>query len=607
MNQYPRWAYLAIGLVLLLGTIYALPNVYGSDPALQLSARRAAPIDAALIERVGAVLSDKGVTAKDIALDGNRVAIRFASIADRKAASDALEQAIGEQYVIALNLLSAMPRWLAAIGGKQMYMGLDLRGGVHFLMQVDTKAVIKQTEDRFVAELRTALREAKVRYKAVAVEPGGGVGVQFDDAEALESGRSLVNRDFPDLILDKGASTDTSLRLILSESYLREVQESALEQNLTTLRNRVNELGVAEPVIQRQGATRIVVELPGIEDPAEAKEIIGSTATLEFRMVDLNGSVQDAVEGRIPVTSALFYERNGGPVLLNKRVMLTGESIIDASSGLEQQSGQPAVFVTLDGDGGRRFRNATRDEIGKPMAVLYIEHVKGKPVQEVISIATIRDQLGQRFQITGLDSADEARNLALLLRAGALAAPIEIVQESTVGPSLGQDNIDVGLRSVMFGLALVVLFMLVYYQVFGLIANIAVTFNLVLLVALLSALQATLSMPGIAGIALTIGMAVDANVLINERIREELRNGNTPQASIFAGYERAFSSIADGNLTTLIAGIVLFNFGTGPVRGFAVTLCLGIVTSMFTAIWCTRALVNLIYGGNKRITRLAIG
>lgn len=606
MNQYPRWAYLLIAIVLGVGTLYALPNVYGTDPALQLSPQRAAAVDDALVERVSTLLRDKGITAKNIVSGDNRLEIRFDSTEDRAVAKVAIEEAIGAQYVVALNLLPATPAWLRAIGAKPMYMGLDLRGGVHFLMQVDMKAVVKQTEERFVSELRASLREAKVRYKSVNTDPRGGVSVQFSDATELDSGRNVVYSDFPDLVLDQETSDETSLRLTISETYLKDMQESALEQNLTTLRNRVNELGVAEPVIQRQGSSRIVVELPGIEDPAEAKTILGSTATLEFRMVDIENNAQDALEGRVPVNSALYYERDGNPVLLSKRVMLTGDYIIDASAGFEQQNGLPAVFITLDGDGARRFSRATREEIGKPMGVVYIEQVKGRPVQEVINIATIRDQLSKRFQITGLSSPEEARNLALLLRAGSLAAPIEIVQESTVGPSLGQDNIDRGFRSVMIGLALVVLFMLAYYRVFGLIANIAVTANLILLVALLSALQATLSMPGIAGIALTIGMAVDANVLINERIREEIRNGNTPQASIFAGYNRAFSSIADGNLTTLIAGVVLFSFGTGPVRGFAVTLSLGILTSMFTSIWCTRALANLIYGG-KRVARLSIG
>ncbi len=473
-------------------------------------------------------------------------------------------------------------------------------------MQVDVNAVKRQSDERFVSELRSALREEKIRYRSVARDPAGGINVQFLSAEVMARGLDLIGADFADLA-ETGRSDASSFQvhLLPSDEYLLEAKRTALKQNLTTLRNRVNELGVAEPVIQQQGDSRIVVQLPGVEDPTEAKKIIGATATLEFRLVHLDGDPEAAVAGKVPVSAKLYYERNGNPLLLKKRVMLTGEYIIDASSGIEQQSGQPAVFITLDGKGARIFSRATREEIGKPMAVVYIEQQQGRPVEEVINVATIRDELSKRFQITGLDSTEEARNLALLLRAGALAAPIEIIEERTVGPSLGEDNIERGLNSVLIGLALVLVFMAVYYKVFGLVADVALIVNVVLVVALLSMLQATLTLPGTAGIVLTVGMADDANVLIFQRIKEELANGNSPQASIHAGYEKAFSTIADANITTLIAAIVLFSFGTGPIKGFAVTLSLGIVTSMFTAIIGTRALINLIYG-NRRLKKIAI-
>jgi preprotein translocase subunit SecD len=432
------------------------------------------------------------------------------------------------------------------------------------------------------------------------------VVAKFLNAAVRTEANEFIEDEFRDLIVeDQSTAAEQVLYLKPKAEYLLEARKTALKQNLTTLRNRVNELGVAEPVIQQQGEARIVVQLPGVEDPVEAKKLLGATATLEFRMVDTGGDVTAAVEGRVPINSKLYFERSGDPVLLNKRVMLTGDYIIDASSGIEQQTGSPAVFITLDGKGAKIFSRATREQIGKPMAVVYIEQQQGRPVEEVISIATIRDELSKRFQITGLDSTEEARTLALLLRAGALAVPIEIIEERTVGPSLGQENIDRGLNSVVIGLALVLVFMAIYYKVFGLIADVALALNIVLVVALLSMLQATLTLPGIAGIVLTVGMAVDANVLIFQRIREEIKNGNSPQASIHAGYEKAFSTIADANITTLIAAIVLFNFGTGPIQGFAVTLSLGIVTSMFTAIIGTRALVNVIYG-NRRLDKLTI-
>ncbi len=605
MNQYPLWRYLLIAVVIAVGVLYALPNLYGDDPSLQISARRAAPVDEALRSQVATALTAAGIEPKRIELAPGRLLLRFADNDSRSRARPVVAEAVGdERYVVALNRASGTPEWLRAIGGKPMYMGLDLRGGVHFLMEVDMDAVRVQTDERFVSELRAALREAKVRYRSITRESGGGIRISFLNEEMAERGSVVIGTEFSDL---SASDTDsaTDVRLTVSEELMQETRRTALKQNLTTLRNRVNEFGVAEPVIQQQGDSRIVVQLPGVEDTAEAKKILGATATLEFRMVDIEGDVEAAVEGRVPIDAKLFYERNGAPILLDKRVMLTGEYIIDAASGIEQQTGSPAVFITLDGKGARIFSRATREQIGKPMGVVYIEQRKGRPVQEVINVATIRDELSKRFQITGLDSTEEARTLALLLRAGALAAPIEIIEERTVGPSLGQDNIDQGLKSVIIGMAAVLLFMALYYKVFGLVANLALLLNLVLIVSLLSMLQATLTLPGIAGIVLTIGMAVDANVLIFQRIREELANGNSPQMSINSGYDKAFSTIADANITTLIAAIVLFSFGTGPIKGFAVTLSLGIATSMFTAIAGTRAVVNLIYGG-RRLKKLSI-
>lgn len=605
MNQYPLWRYLLLIVVVGVGIIYALPNIYGDDPALQISARRAAPVDEALAGRVREALDKAGLKAKKIELGESSLMVRFDSVEARREARDLVANAAGdEDYIAALNLASATPEWLRSLGGKPMYMGLDLRGGVHFLMEVDMDAVRVQTDERFISDLRTKFREEKIRYRAIARDPAGGISVTFLNETMKARGQGVLDVDFAELAASD-ADEANAVKLVVDEAVMEETRRNALKQNLTTLRNRVNEFGVAEPVIQQQGDRRIVVQLPGVEDPAEAKKILGSTATLEFRMVDLEGDPQAAVDGRVPVNSKLYYERNGNPVLLEKRVMLTGEYIIDASSGIEQQSGSPAVFITLDGKGARIFSRATREQIGKPMGVVYIEQREGRSFEEVINVATIRDELSKRFQITGLDTTEEARTLALLLRAGALAAPIEIIEERTVGPSLGQDNIDQGFKSVVIGMIGVLIFMALYYKVFGMVANLALVLNLVLIVALLSMLQATLTLPGIAGIVLTVGMAVDANVLIFQRIREELANGNSPQMSINSGYDKAFSTIADANITTLIAAIVLFSFGTGPIKGFAVTLSLGIATSMFTAITGTRAVVNLIYGG-RRINKLSI-
>ena len=616
INQYPAWKYALIAVALVAGVIFALPNLFGEDPAVQVSAVRGAPIDETLRDRLVGRIETAGITARETEIT-DRLLIRFASGEDQLKARGIIEDVLDRQYVVALNLAPATPDWLAGVGALPMYMGLDLRGGVHFLMEVDLAGAVTQAEQRYAGDLRSLLREEKLRQRAITVRANGGLIIRFNDVGHRDRAYDLVRQRMPELIVESTVNVgDPVLDIQLGETAKREIERFAVQQNVTTLRNRVNELGVAEPVIQKQGENRIVVQLPGVQNTARAKEILGATATLEFRMVH-NESATALATGRTPSTAKLFRERNGAPILLQRSVMLTGEYITDAASGIDQQSGSPAVFITLDGKGARLFSNRTRDKIGRPMAVVYIEHksftelVDGvrkrrkEIVEEVINVATIRDQLGKRFQITGLDTTEEARNLALLLRAGALAAPIEIVEERTVGPSLGQANIDQGFRSVVIGFVLVLVLMAVYYKRFGLVANLALTLNLVLVVAMLSLLQATLTLPGIAGIVLTVGMAVDANVLIFERIREEIRNGNTPQASIHAGYAKAFSTIADANITTLIAAVLLFGFGTGPIKGFAITLSLGIATSMFTAIMMTRAVINLMYGG-RRVAALSV-
>jgi preprotein translocase subunit SecD len=610
MNQYPAWKYVLIGLVLLFGLLYALPNLFGEDPAVQVTSARGFTLPPNLERTIEDTLVAEQIGIKDKEQVGNRLLYRFESTADQIQAADVLKEALGEQYVVALNLAHATPSWLRAVGGKPMTLGLDLQGGVHFLMQVDMETARSQQLDRYVDDLRATLRTEGIRYVSVRRE-GSGVLALLRSTEDRDSALALMRRD-PNL---QGLTVETletpeyfGLSGKVQEAQLLELQQTALKQNITTLRNRVNEIGVAEPVIQQQGADRVVVQLPGVQDTVEAKKIIGATATLEYRAVDeANDAFTAAQTGRVPPESRLYDDMNGQPVLLKKRLIVSGDQLIGASSGFDQQTGQPQVSVTLDGVGAKRMLDFTRDNVGNRMAVVYIEQKPGgRKTEEVISVAVVREPFGKRFQTTGLDSMSEASQLALLLRAGALAAPMEIVEERTVGPSLGRDNVEQGFKSVVIGFVLVLLFMALYYRVFGLVADLALFANLVLLVSLLSMLGATLTMPGIAGIVLTVGMAVDANVLIFERIREELRSGNTPQASIRAGYDKAFSTIADANITTLIAAFVLFLFGTGPIKGFAVTLSLGIVTSMFTAIMGTRAVVNLIYGGRKRVAKLAI-
>lgn len=618
MNRYPAWKYILLAIVVLIGCVYALPNIYGEDPALQISGVRQAEVGEALSGRVSQVLEGAGIAVKLIEREEGKMLVRFDDTETQLTAADHIKAALGHDYVVAFNLAPATPAWLTAFNALPMYLGLDLRGGVHFLMEVDMVSAGKQAIERYTNEIRALLREEKIRYAMIRSEEGR-VRLVLRNEEDRDQAYSILRKSFPTLVVEEAETAGKPGMLVRpSEQEARETQQFALQQNILTLRNRVNELGVAEPVIQQQGASRIVVQLPGVQDPGQAKRILGATATLEYRAVDIEHDVERAVAGKVPAGSRLYKQRDGGHILLKKSVIATGDQIVNARSGFDQTSGSPMVSVSLDAKGARSMLKFTKDNVGKPMAVVFIENrsetsiVDGKPVkrqvkvEEVVSVATIRGVFSSRFQTTGLDSPKEAQELALVLRSGALAAPIEIVEERTVGPSLGKDNIRQGFNSVIIGFIVVLVFMAVYYRVFGLVANLALTLNLVLIVAILSMLQATLTLPGIAGIVLTVGMAVDANVLIFERIREELRIGNSPQASIQAGYEKALSTIADANITTLIASIVLLSFGTGPVKGFAVTLSIGIMTSMFTAIFGTRAIINLIYGGRRRVAKLMI-
>lgn len=612
LNQYAWWKYLIIAIVLLIGIIFALPNLFGEDPAIQISPARATQtLDDAFYKRVLSVLDSEDIEHKSSQLTEQQLLIRFSNTEVQLKAADILRLELGRDYVVALNLAPSTPGFMQSLGLSPMYLGLDLRGGVHFLMEVDMEAAIRQVEEGYIETLRGQFREERVRYAGLLRDPTGGIKVSLRNAADLEKARDVIRSELPTLQVEQ-SEQGLELKLTLTEEEILEKRDFALKQNMTTLRNRVNELGVAEPTIQQQGQDRIVVQLPGVQDTARAKEILGATATLEFRLVDEDNDPREAASsGRTPLKSELFYERNGQPWLLLKQIIITGDYIIDAASGIDQQSGSPAVFINLDGKGARRMENGTKDNIGRLLAVVFIENktesklVDGEVIQEkyqvkdVINVATIQDRLSRRFQITGLDSTTEARNLALLLRAGALAAPITIVEERTVGPSAGQENIDQGFTSALMAFALVLLFMALYYRMFGLVSDLALIINVILIIAFLSLLQATLTLPGIAGIILTMGMAVDANVLIFERIREELKLGNSPQAAIHTGFDRAFGTILDANITTLIAAIVLFSFGTGPVKGFAVTLSIGILTSMFTAVMAARGIVNFMYGGRR--------
>jgi preprotein translocase subunit SecD len=623
VNRYPTWGYALIALAIALGFLYTLPNFFGESPAVQVSSARATlKVDAALLQKVQDTLNKAGLEYRGAVFDATGIRVRFADTDTQLKAKDAIHAALNPgaapqatpeddpnvSYVVALNLLPASPAWLAAIRALPMYLGLDLRGGVHFLLQVDMAGATTKRLESLAGDVRQHLRERNVRHGGVTRE-GQTLRVRFRDAAMRDRARETMLASLPDLaVLEREDGQDLLLVATLKPEAVKRNQEYALKQNITTLHNRINELGVAEPVIQQQGAERIVVQLPGVQDVTRAKRLIGRTATLEIRMVaeeHMNPeALASAARGQPPFGTEYYVERNGQPLLVRRQVVLTGDRLTDAQPGFDSQTNEPAVHLRLDGQGARIFQEVTRENVNKRMAILLIEKGKG----EVVTAPVIRSEIpGGRVQISGRMSTTEATDVALLLRAGSLAAPMEIVEERTVGPSLGRDNIEKGFNATMWGFIAIVLFMSVYYVVFGLISSVALAANLLFLVALLSLLQATLTLPGIAAIALTLGMAIDANVLINERIREELRGGATPQAAIAAGYERAWGTIFDSNVTSLIAGLALLIFGQGPVRGFAVVHCLGILTSIFSAVTVSRAMVNLAYGHRRRVARLAIG
>jgi preprotein translocase subunit SecD len=617
MNRYPLWKYILIAVLLAIGFLYTVPNFYGESPAVQVSTvKPTTKIDSTLLDRVEETLTKGGFKPEGLLQDESGVKARFGDTDTQLKAKELLQSQLGEDYVVALNLLSRSPRWLASIGALPMYLGLDLRGGVHFLLQVDMKAAINKKIDTTVGDIRGTLRDKKIQYSGVAREKDNVV-VRFRDKDAQTKGISEIEKALPDLELK--AQDDVDFRVIarLKLEAVTRTQEFALQQNITTLRNRVNELGVAEPIIQQQGADRVVVQLPGVQDTTRAKDILGRTATLEVRMVEAHAGdpagrnfdpqkIDQATKGQVPFGMELHYASRDGSkeaLLLSKQIVITGERLTDASPGFDSTSNTPIVSVTVDGQGARVIQQVTREGVKRRMAILLID--RGKP--EVLTAPVIQSELGARFQISGFKTTTETKDLSLLLRAGALAAPMEIVEERTVGPSLGAENIRIGFQSMWYGFAAIAAFMIVYYMLFGAFSVVALGCNLLFLIALLSMLQATLTLPGIAAIALALGMAIDANVLINERVREELRNGNTPQAAIFAGYDRAWGTILDSNVTTLIAGIALFAFGSGPVKGFAVVHCLGILTSMFSAVMLSRALVNLWYGTRRKLDGVSIG
>ena len=612
MNRYPWWKYAILAIALIVGLVYTLPNFYGEAPAVQVSSGKATlKVDASLTPRVQQVLAQAGLHPDFVQFEGNSVKARFADTDAQLKAKDALTKALNPDpadpsYIVALNLLSRSPRWLTALHALPMYLGLDLRGGVHFLMQVDMKSALTKKAEALTGDMRTLLRDKNIRHAGIT-RTGSAVEVRFRDRETLSTALNLLNEQLPDLQwVEGGDAGDLKLVGTLKPQAAQRVQESAVKQNITTLHNRVNELGVAEPVIQQQGADRVVVQLPGVQDTAKAKDIIGRTATLEVRLVDDSADAAAAVTGSgpVPFGDERYVERGGAPLIVRRQVSLTGENLTDAQPGFDGQTQEPAVHLTLDAKGARIFKDVTRENVGKRMAILLFEKGKG----EVVTAPVIRSEIGGgRVQITGRMTTAEANDTALLLRAGSLAAPMEIIEERTIGPSLGAENIAKGFDSVIYGFAAIAVFMCLYYLLFGAFSTLALAFNLLLLVALLSMLQATLTLPGIAAIALTLGMAIDANVLINERIREELRWGATPHAAIQAGYERAWGTILDSNVTTMIAGIALLAFGSGPVRGFAVVHVLGILTSMFSAVFVSRGIVALIYGRRKKLDRVSIG
>ncbi|MDP2154168.1 MAG: protein translocase subunit SecD [Methylotenera sp.] len=609
MNRYPLWKNIFVVFMILMGLIYAIPNMFGESPAVQVTpAKSTSKVDPALLAQVEQILQQEKIAYDGIYLDARGVKARFANTDTQIKAKDLLQANLSNDYTVALNLLSRSPDWLRSLGAKPMYLGLDLRGGVHFLLQVDMKAALDKAAERFVGDFRTALRKERVSYAGVTRE-GQTVQIRFTSASELTKAKKIISNQYPDLTLkDSVDGEDIILSASLNAVEQKRIQEFALKQNIQTLHNRINELGVAEPIIQQQGADRVVVQLPGVQDTAKAKEILGRTATLEIRLVDEEKSdamtLEKAAQGQAPMGTDAFKDREGGVILVKKNVVLTGDYITDAGPGVNNQTGQSVVNVTLDARGARVFQQVTRENVGKRMAILLIE--KGNT--EVVTAPVINEEIGGgRVQISGMANTQEATDISLLLRAGALAAPMDIIEERTVGPSMGEENIKRGMNSTLWGFAAIAVFMVIYYLIFGGISVLALGINLLLLVAVLSMLQATLTLPGLAAVALTLGMAIDANVLINERIREELRNGNTPQASIHVGYDRAWDTILDSNVTTMIAGIALFLFGSGPVKGFAVVHVLGILTSMFSAVVVSRAIVNWIYGSRRKTTHLSIG
>tara|TARA_R110002167_G_scaffold172677_1_gene370939 strand:- start:2651 stop:4495 length:1845 start_codon:yes stop_codon:yes gene_type:complete len=613
LNQTPLWKYILVIFVIGICTLYASPNLYGEDHAVQISAGRNAVVDAQLVERVKNELTQSNIDSKSVVLEGDQILVRVKDADTQLIARETLEKNLGENYFVAMNLAPDTPSWLSALGGEPLKLGLDLRGGVHFLMEVDMKSALDKTLKDSDNDFRTALREEDIRYRTVK-QLEDGLEIYFRDQDTLEKAETFLKDRNRDFIFTERA--DLVLFATMSEQKLLETRDYAVKQNITIIRNRVNQLGVAEPTVQKQGPDRIVVQLPGIQDTAKAKEILNATATLEYREVDIEHDISDAVAGRVPPGSELLPDENGIPQLLKKNIIVEGNHIIDATSGVDQ-NGMPKVSIKLDSKGGAKMLAFTKRAVGKPMAVVFIEYKAtgdrdeaGKLIFEakrtVISVARINGVFGNQFETTGLDSPKEAQNLALLLRAGALIAPIQIIEERTVGPSLGKENIKLGKEAIAAGFILVLVFMLIYYKKFGFVANIALALNLVMMIGIMSMIPgATLTLPGMAGIVLTVGMAVDANVLIFERIREEIADGRSPQQAIHFGYDSAFSTILDANITTFIAGLILFAVGTGPIKGFSITLMIGIATSMFTAIIVTRTIVNAWWGG-KRLTKLSI-
>ena len=611
MNRYPVWKYAIILIALVVGSLYALPNLFGESPAVQVSVAKASlKLEAATLARVEDALKVAGIAADAVSMEGTSIRARFGSTDVQLKAKDAIQKALNPDaanpsYVVALNLLSRSPAWLTGLHASPMYLGLDLRGGVHFMLQVDMQAALSKRAESLAGDIRTTLREKNVRHSGIS-RVGQTIDIRFRDAATAESARRIIQEQFAELTtVETPEGADVKMGASIQPVSARTIQDQALKQNITTLHNRINELGVAEPVIQQQGLDRIVVQLPGVQDTAKAKDILGRTATLELRMVDEGTEARSAEMGTgpVPFGSERFLERNGQAVIVKKQVVITGDSLTDAQPGFDSQTQQPKVDLTVDAKGGRIMRDVSRENLKKRMAILLFEKGKG----EVLTAPVIQGELGNRFQISGSMTVSEASDLALLLRAGSLAAPMEIIEERTIGPSLGAENIAKGFNSVTWGFLAVALFMCVYYMLFGVISSIALAFNLLLLVAVLSMLQATLTLPGMAAMALVLGMAIDANVLINERIREELRGGASPQAAIHAGYDRAWATIIDSNVTTLIAGLALLAFGSGPVRGFAVVHCLGILTSMFSGVFFSRGVVNLWYGRQKKLKSVSIG